>query len=192
MIRPRSTPTTVFLDRDGTVNVKAADGYITRPQHLRLLPGAAHAVRRLNESGLRVIVVTNQRGVTRGLMSPDDLRAVHVRLTELLAAGGGRLDAIYACVHNLGACRCRKPMPGLLLRAAAEDPGVRLDQAVMVGDSESDVEAGIRAGAVPIRLAQRSVHSAADVIEPDLGSAVDWILQHHDHPEPMRQTGDAK
>lgn len=185
-------PTTVFLDRDGTVNVKAAGGYITRPQDLRLMPGAADAVRRLNESGLRVIVVTNQRGVVRGLMSPDDLRAVHARLRELLQSAGGRLDAVYACVHDLGACRCRKPMPGLLLRAAADDPGVRLDRAVMVGDSESDVEAGIRAGVVPIRLGRRGVPSAAEVVEPDLGSAVDWILQHHDHPEPAPRNGEAR
>ena len=167
---------TVFLDRDGTLNVKAADGeYVTAPDALVLLPGAAGAVRRLNDAGLRVVLVSNQRGVGRGLMSPADLDAVQHRLRCMLAAAGARLDAAYLCPH-LGGCECRKPRPGLLLRAAAELPGLRLDAAVTVGDAESDVAAGRAAGTATVRIGPPGTATAADALVADLAAAVDWIL----------------
>src|ERR1022692_2999519 len=108
----------VFLDRDGTLNVKPPDGeYIERPEALELLPGAADAVRMLNRAGLWAGVVTNQRGVALGRMSAEDLDAVHERFRYLLRLEGAFVDAIYACPHQIGTCACRKPHPGLLLRA---------------------------------------------------------------------------
>ncbi|MDT4894518.1 MAG: D-glycero-D-manno-heptose 1,7-bisphosphate phosphatase, partial [Pseudonocardiales bacterium] len=109
---------TVFLDRDGTINVKAAEGeYVTDPNAVELLPGAAAAIRRLNESGRMVVVVSNQRGVARGVFSRVQLDAVTGRLVRLLAAEGAHVDAFYYCTHGQGECDCRKPLPGLLLRA---------------------------------------------------------------------------
>jgi D-glycero-D-manno-heptose 1,7-bisphosphate phosphatase len=167
---------TVFLDRDGTVNVKASEGeYITAPGRLVLLPGAADAVRRLNDAGLRVVLVSNQRGVGRRLMTPAELDAVQDRLQAMLAGAGARLDAAYHCPH-LGGCRCRKPLPGLLLRAAAEMPGLRLDSAVTVGDAESDVAAGRAAGTATVRLGPPGTPTTADKLSADLPEAVDWIL----------------
>jgi D-glycero-D-manno-heptose 1,7-bisphosphate phosphatase len=145
-------PAAAFLDRDGTINVKAPEGeYVETPAEVRLLPGAAAAVRRLNEAGIPVLVVTNQRGIALGRMTEADLAAVHRRLAELLAAEGARVDAWYHCPHDRGECDCRKPEPGMLLRAAREH-GVDLERSVMIGDAESDVEAGRRAGARTVLL----------------------------------------
>ncbi|MER7015003.1 HAD family hydrolase [Saccharopolyspora sp. NPDC000359] len=168
---------TVFVDRDGTLNRKAPPGqYVTRWQDLVLLPGVAQAVRRLNRSGRQVIVVTNQRGVARGLMSQASLDAVHHRLRELVGQQGARLDAIYCCAHAAGRCGCRKPQPGMLLAAAADRPGVDLADAVLIGDAETDVAAGRAAGVRTVRLAAAGTRSAADHVVRDLPQAVEWIL----------------
>src|SRR4051794_28689346 len=133
---------TVFLDRDGTINVKAPEGdYVKSPEEFDFLPGAVEAIGALREAGRRIVVVTNQRGIARGLMTEDDLAAIHARMLEAT----GPLDAIYHCPHDDGQCDCRKPKPGMLLRAAA-DLGLRLEDAVTVGDSDSDMQAGTAAG----------------------------------------------
>lgn len=138
----------VFLDRDGTLI--DALGYLGDPEGVRLLPGAARAVRRLNEAGWLAVLVTNQSGVARGLFGEDDVRAVHARLAALLAAEGARLDLVLHCPHHpehgeRTRCACRKPAPGLLL-AAAERLGLDLGASWTIGDSERDLEAGRRAG----------------------------------------------
>jgi D-glycero-D-manno-heptose 1,7-bisphosphate phosphatase len=144
----------VFLDRDGTLNVKAPEGeYVERPEDLALLPGAAEAVRAFNRAGLWTGVVTNQRGVTLGRMSMGDLDAVHDRLRFLLGLHGASVDAIYVCPHQVGECDCRKPEPGLLLRAQSEQPGLDFARAAIVGDSISDVQAGRRLGLRTVLIA---------------------------------------
>jgi D-glycero-D-manno-heptose 1,7-bisphosphate phosphatase len=169
--------TAVFLDRDGTINVKAPEGdYVTAPDQLRLLPGAADAVAALNHAGVPVAVVTNQRGVARGLMSAADLAAVHDRLVDLLDENGARLDAILHCPHEAGSCACRKPAPGLLLQAAERLRLAGLESVVMIGDSESDVAAGLAAGARAIRLGADDVATAADARAPSLAVAVEHLL----------------
>jgi len=109
-------------------------------------------------------------------MTLADLDAVHDRLAELLAAEHARLDAVYVCPHDLDECDCRKPAPGMLLRAAREHPGIDLGRAVIVGDAESDVAAGAAAGTATIRLASGPVDTRADRVMPDLDAAVTWIL----------------
>jgi D-glycero-D-manno-heptose 1,7-bisphosphate phosphatase len=163
----------VFLDRDGTLNIKPARGeYIEHPDELTLLPGAASAVSVLNRAGLWTAVVTNQRGVALGRMSIEDLDAVHERLRHLLAVEGATLDAIYACTHDTGACRCRKPQPGLLLRAPGEQPHLDFARAAIVGDSLKDMLAGRRLGLLTVLLgdehADRAAAGAADHVVPDL------------------------
>ena len=166
----------VFLDRDGTLNVKAPEGqYVTTPDGLVLLPGVASAVRRLNASGALVFVVTNQRGVARGLMSRGDLDSVHERLVELLRTGGVSVDGIYVCDHDHGACECRKPLPGLLRQVAAARPEIELARSAMVGDAASDVAAGAAAGCVTIRLADAPDPAATTTVR-SLPEAVDWLL----------------
>ncbi|HUF55179.1 MAG TPA: phosphoribosylglycinamide formyltransferase [Thermohalobaculum sp.] len=129
----------VFLDRDGTVI--ADPGYLGDAADLRLLPGAAAAIARLNAAGLPVIMVTNQSGIGRGYYSEDDFRAVQAELERRLAEEGARLDAVYFCPHDptVHACECRKPSPALFERAIAEhdlDPSVSW----FVGDRARDVE----------------------------------------------------
>ena len=166
-----------FLDRDGTLNVKAPEGkYITSPADLRLLPGAAEAVRRLNDAAMFVVVVTNQRGIARGLLSPATHAQIMERLRELLAQRGAHLDAAYVCPHEVGSCGCRKPAPGLLFRAESEHPDIDLGQSVTVGDAESDVDAGRGAGTQTIRLSATPVPSPADHVVRDLRAAVPLII----------------
>lgn len=166
----------VFLDRDGTVNVKPAAGeYVTAAEQVELLPGVAEAIRRLNEARVWVAVVTNQRGIARGKMTETDLDAVHARLADELAGHDAHLDAVYHCPHERGACACRKPEPGLLLRAQREHPGLRFAAAAVVGDAESDVQAGRRLGATTVLLAGNGADHGADHVAETLLDAVEWL-----------------
>jgi D-glycero-D-manno-heptose 1,7-bisphosphate phosphatase len=129
----------VFLDRDGTIIEDA--GYLHDPGQVRLLPGAAEAIRRLNANGYAVLVVTNQSGIARGLLTLDDYRATERRVDELLAGEGARVDGHYFCPHLAevtGPCECRKPGT-LLYRQAAERFGIDLHQSWWVGDRVRDV-----------------------------------------------------
>jgi D-glycero-D-manno-heptose 1,7-bisphosphate phosphatase len=184
---------TAFLDRDGTLNVKAPEGeYVTTADGLRLLPGAADAVRRLNSAGVFVVLVTNQRGIARGALSESAHAQIMRRLAEDLAASGAHLDAVYVCPHEEGCCDCRKPASGLLVRAAREHPGIELDRAVTVGDSESDVLAGSGAGTMTIRISEQPVRSQADHVVADLAAAVPIILRPAGTPSlstPQRASG---
>jgi D-glycero-D-manno-heptose 1,7-bisphosphate phosphatase len=176
----------VFLDRDGTLNVEL-DDWVTRPEQLALEPGAADAVARLNQAGLRVIVVTNQSAVARGFVTEENLARVHERLAELVSQGGGRLDAVYHCPHGPGStCDCRKPLPGLL-RRAADAFHLDLARTALVGDAERDLAAGRAAGCGALVLVRtgKGRHTEAALTGPDLApsyiaddlpAAVDWIL----------------
>lgn len=171
---------TVFLDRDGTINAKPAEGeYITSPEMLALLPGAARAIARLNAAGLVTVLVTNQRWLSRPEAGPDRYQAIHGRLEQLLAAERARLDAAYHCPHAVGSCDCRKPQPGMLLRAAW-DRRIELGRAVMIGDSEADLAAGRSAGTATILLRRNAADhaaAAADAVVDDLAAAVELILR---------------
>ncbi|MEE6179230.1 D-glycero-alpha-D-manno-heptose-1,7-bisphosphate 7-phosphatase [Mycobacterium sp. 050134] len=168
---------TVFLDRDGTVNVKAPDGeYITSPADLVLLPGAARAIAALNQRGVRTVLVTNQRWLSRPSADLARFAAVHARLQELLAAEGARLDAAYHCPHAAGTCDCRKPLAGMLTRAAREH-GLDLAEAVMIGDSDSDMLAGKAAGTATVLVGTGGRDAGgADAVAEDLAAAVRLIL----------------
>ncbi len=134
----------MFLDRDGTINEEM--GYINHVSRLRLLPEAGLAIRRLNEAGFPVVVITNQSGAARGYFPASLVREVHNHLQNLLAAQGARVDAIYTCMHAPDAgCSCRKPQPGLLFQAA-EELGLDLSRSYLVGDRYKDIETAAQAG----------------------------------------------
>jgi D-glycero-D-manno-heptose 1,7-bisphosphate phosphatase len=155
----------VLLDRDGTINVER--NYVCRVEDLELLPNAAAGVRRLNELGLAVVVVTNQSAIGRGLLTPGGLGEIHARLTGLLAAEGARLDGIYICPHAPAeGCRCRKPGLELVERAAA-DFGADLSRSFFIGDKRADVEAGRAAGAASILV--RTGYGSTETFDPDAG-----------------------
>lgn len=170
---------TAFLDRDGTINEAAPEGeYVTSPEQIRLLPGAAEAIRLLGEHQAKVVVVTNQRGIALGKMSEADLTAVHERLERELAGAGAHLDAILHCPHPEGACDCRKPGGGMFERAAREVEGVELAGAAMVGDTARDVEAGRRLGLTTVRIGSTPAgEPAADHEARDLLGAVRWLTE---------------
>ena len=167
----------MFLDRDGTINVKADDGaYVSSPVDMVLLPGAAGAVRRLNELGVLTVLVTNQRWMSFPGADPEGFAATQARLEELLGAEGAHVDAVYHCPHAHGSCGCRKPAPGML-RAAARDLQLDLRASVVIGDAVSDVRAGRAAGAGTILLgSERDAHPLADAVASNLASAVDLVL----------------
>ena len=138
---------TVFLDRDGVVNEKAPEGrYVTSWAEFRLLPGVPEAIARLNRAGLRVIVVSNQRGVALGLYSAGDVEAIHAVLQNTLQASEARVDAFYFCPHDKKQCDCRKPLPGMFEQARRDFPDIEAQTSVMIGDSLSDIEFGQRLG----------------------------------------------
>lgn len=139
------SPHVLLLDRDGVLN-RNDPGYIRSPEQLEILPGVVAALRRLHLARVRVLVITNQAGVHKGLLSPSTLAAIHAKLLAVISAGGGWIDGIYHCPHRPDeGCPCRKPAPGLILQAQQEwgfDPG----QTWMVGDAERDILAARAAG----------------------------------------------
>ena len=151
-------PETVFLDRDGTLNVKAPEGdYVTSWEEFEFLPGALEAVRLLSDRGTRLIVVTNQRGIALGRMTEEDLADIHRRMLEALTAAGGRIAGVYHCPHEAGTCDCRKPEIGMFLDAQRDFPDIRFEDAAVIGDSESDMLAAQRIGAAAVLLGTAGV-----------------------------------
>lgn len=182
----------VFFDRDGTVSEEV--GYLVDLAQLRLIPGAGLAIRTLNLSGFKVVLVTNQSGVARGYFPESLVHEAHQRLEKMLALDGARLDGIYYCPHHPTAgyspytmtCECRKPRTGLLERAA-NDLAIDLRRSFVVGDKWSDVELARRAGAVSILVQTGFGHDDPGNIRPDgladpdhvasdITGAVEWIL----------------
>ena len=181
----------VFLDRDGTINREVH--HLRRVEELVLLDGAAEAIRALNHSAFKVVVVTNQAAIGCGLLSEPALASIHAALREMLARQGAHVDAIYYCPHHPTEaeapfrveCGCRKPRPGALLRAAAE-LGLDLRRSFVVGDKLSDLQAGQAAGCRTVLV--RTGHGCAaeaglgaagerhDHVAADLMEAVQWIL----------------
>ena len=182
----------VFIDRDGTLTDEV--GYVNHPKRLRLLPRSAEAVRRLNSAGVPVVVVTNQAGIARDYFTEDVMRAVNAELASQLALAGARLDGVYVCPHHptegkppyRTACDCRKPGPGLLVRAAQE-MDLDLGRSVMVGDRPSDLEVGLKVGARSVLVLtgyglgeweyrREYFRVTPDHVAGDLLDAVEWAL----------------
>lgn len=171
----------VFLDRDGVINQKAPDGqYISNRREFVLLPGVVGAVRELCDAGFLVFVATNQRGIARQRVNAEDLDCIHSDLLRTFCDAGATITQIYVCPHEDG-CRCRKPEPGMLLRAAREH-ALDLRESWIVGDSVSDVEAGKRAGCRTIRIKAEPTEpiegTRADVWAKNLPQAVRFLLRN--------------
>lgn len=176
---------TIFLDRDGTLNPDP--GYIKSPDQFELFPGVSEALARLKRAGARLIVVTNQSGIARGLLSRKDLDAVHMKLKRLLDGAGVTLDAIYFCPHHPDdGCECRKPNRGMIDQAVREC-GVTLDHSYLIGDHSRDIKLAKRVGARSILVttgvvspqdAERLQASgeAPDWTASSLAEAADWLL----------------
>lgn len=169
----------VLVDRDGTVNVERH--YLSDPDQLELYPGVGKALKRLQDAGFGIAVVTNQSGIARGYFDLARLEQIHDRLRALLAADGVQLDGIYLCPHGPDDdCACRKPLPGMVEQAVAEH-GFDPARAVMIGDKEVDVEMGRAVGATTFLVRTGHGHkyvdgTKADHVVDDLAAAAAIIL----------------
>jgi D-glycero-D-manno-heptose 1,7-bisphosphate phosphatase len=197
-MRPAETRTpkiAVFLDRDGVLieDARIYNVYLTHPDQVRLLPGAAEAVRKLNDAGLLVVVVTNQAALARGIITEEELRSIHTRMSDLLQKqAAAHLDKIYICpYHPDGVVAryarhsdCRKPEPGMLLQAA-RDLNLHLPQCFLVGDQESDMIAAKRVHCKAIAVTTEPygtkwrswTEGKPDFVAADLPASVVWILE---------------
>ena len=181
----------VFLDRDGTLCEEV--GYLNHITRLQIFPFTAQAVRRLNDAGFPVIVVTNQSGVARGIIPPALVEEVHQAIRRELAASGAHIDAFYACIHRSeDGCDCRKPLTGLLKRAVREH-SLELRGSWVVGDRGADVELAHNAGAHGALVltgygrGEWEWHAPSwprppEIVAEDLGAAVEMILQWEADP----------
>lgn len=165
---------TLFLDRDGVINRRIVDGYVTRPADFVLIDGVLEAMALFAKRFDRIFIVTNQQGIGKGLMTEADLEAVHSGLLRQVAEAGGRIDRIYHC-PNLKSDHSfmRKPSIGMALRARREFSDVVLHQSVMVGDTASDMLFGRRAGMQTVLVGDdtglaRSKSHLVDLSFPDL------------------------
>lgn len=188
----------LFLDRDGVINKEI--GYLHRFQDVRFVAGAAELIRSANALAMPVIVITNQAGIGRGLYTEDQFHALMRAMRGALHQQTAHLDAIYFSPfhpeHGVGDYRrdttCRKPGPGMLLRAA-EEHGIALNESVLVGDRCSDMEAGAAAG-VPYRFLLRGTEAgpcqgASYTPVDDLESVTRWLLLQSPHKDRSRNTG---
>lgn len=194
----------VFLDRDGTIIEDF--GYVSDPARVRLLPGVAEAIRRINDAGLLAVIVSNQSGIARGIFTEDDLAKVHSRVESLLLQAHAKIDAAYYCPFLEGPdakdatyrkpSDLRKPKPGMLLQAASEHD-IDLAHSWMIGDAARDIEAGSRAGCRTILLNGGSDPASVGVtsdtlIAADLNAAVDLVLESESgEPSPHGKIAEA-
>ena len=185
----------VILDRDGTINEDSAD-FVKSPAEWRPLPGAVEAIARLNHAGWHVVVATNQSGLGRGLFDVATLNAMHAKLHSMLAAAGGRVDAIFYCPHGPEeSCRCRKPQPGLF-EQIGERYGIDLNSVAAVGDSLRDLLAGVAAGCEPHLVLTGKAsglrgqplpddYPPHTVVHQDLSAFADYLIARDANPSQM-------
>ena len=176
----------IFLDRDGTINKYV--GFLRKEEEFELIDGVAEAVKRINESGYLTIVVTNQPVIARGEVTYSQLENIHNKMETLLGKEGAYLDAIYFCPHHPHSgyegevkelkidCDCRKPKPGMLLKAA-EDLNIDLSQSYMVGDGENDIKAGKAAGCKTVLLNTECEYYGQDICVASLKDFVNQYLR---------------
>jgi len=183
----------IIMDRDGTLCDEV--GYLDSVNDLSISDANIETVSKAVRAGYLTVVVTNQSGVARGMFDEETVQAIHDKIQALLEAGGGRVDRFYYCPHHPDAgrgryrteCDCRKPKPGMLLRAR-DELGLDLERSYMIGDSMRDIEAGRAAGATTIlvltgygKQESRRIRDedgvSPDHVADDLASAVDWIQE---------------
>lgn len=175
----------VFLDRDGVINRKPPEGrYVSIWEQFEILPAVEEAIARLNATGKRVVLISNQRGVALGLYTAEDVELLHRQLADHLASYQARIDGFYFCPHDRGTCECRKPATGLFDRAVRDFPGITAGTSVVIGDSLSDVQAAKNFGSRSILITGdpdtrkagfELAQQLADAVAGSLSQAVDLL-----------------
>lgn len=179
----------VFLDRDGTIIEDT--GYISSPEQVKFLPGSIAAIKQLKDAGYKIIIISNQSGVARGLISEDMLQTIEKLIHRQILNGGAHVDSSYYCPHHpehgsypyRQACECRKPHTGLI-KKAVKDHDIDLSRSIMVGDHATDIETARRAGIKSVFVMtghgpeeKANLKSQPDHIAADITAAADWILK---------------
>lgn len=177
----------VFLDRDGVINRKAQEGsYITNRDEFEFLPKAQDAIKVINRNGIKVIVVTNQRGIALGKMCEEDLLVIHQHMAEQLKSAGAHVDGIYYCPHDTGTCDCRKPDVGMFMKARDDFPSLDFAKAAVIGDSLVDMLAADRLGCTKVLIENTNGGSVEskdvervkiDHVATSLWDATSWIVK---------------
>jgi D-glycero-D-manno-heptose 1,7-bisphosphate phosphatase len=179
----------VILDRDGLIN-ETRDDYVKTPEEWEPIPGALEAIARLNHAGWHAVVASNQSGIGRGLFDMATLNAMHVKMHQLLAKQGGRIDAVFFCPHGPDeGCDCRKPLPGLFLQIGLRY-GVDLGDVPAVGAIQRHLQAGAAAGAVPhlvrsgkaAQMDEREIAALCEqlpgtTVHADLNAFAEWLIR---------------
>ena len=176
---------TAFLDRDGVINRRIPGDYVKCWPEFHFLPGVREALHQLRVQGFRLIVVSNQRGVSLGKMQESDVRVIHDTMQAELRRHDAGFDAIYYCPHDIDSCDCRKPQIGMFLRAKRDFSEIEFAESYVIGDSASDMEAGARIGAKlilvggelgPAVAALGAKNIRVDYLAPSLLEAVQHYL----------------
>lgn len=168
----------IFLDRDGVINRKAPPhDYIKSVNEFQMLPRVGEAIHLLNVAGYKVVIVTNQRGIARGLMTMEDLNQVHQFMKKELLNFEAHIDDIFVCPHDIGQCHCRKPDIGLFLQAEKKF-AINKDKSYIIGDSRTDIEAGKNYGIKTISIDGPEFN--ADHNSSSLLEAVNWIIKEEE------------
>ncbi|HMN61126.1 MAG TPA: HAD family hydrolase [Anaerolinea sp.] len=161
----------IFFDRDGVI-IENRDDYVRSWEDVALIPGALEALAIASSGRWKLVVISNQAGIGKGLISPSTADEINRRLVEIIQQHGGRIDGVYICPHtNQDHCECRKPRPGLILRAA-HDLNINLSASLLIGDALSDIQAGQNAG-LPRKIlvktgrgAEQSTLPQANLLKP--------------------------
>ena len=178
----------IFLDRDGVINRDPGEKlYVTAPKDFEFLPGVLEALKRLRENGFKVVVISNQAGVSKGLFTKEALDEVNSYMLEEAEKYGARIEGVFYCTHrNEDNCECRKPKPGLI-KKAVDELNLSPDGAYLIGDSRGDIEAGRAFGlkAALVLSGKAKLNDVdcwpvkPDLIKTDLLDAVNWIIKRY-------------
>ena len=144
---------TLFLDRDGVINMKLDGRYVQNFEEFEFMPGAELAIANLSKTFKRILVVTNQQGIAKGIMSTEDLNSLHQNMLQQLKITGGSIEKIYCCPHLATEnCICRKPNTGMIEQAIIDFPDLENENSYLVGDSDSDITAGNEMGLITVKV----------------------------------------
>ena len=144
---------TLFLDRDGVINIKLDGRYVKNTDEFEFMVGAEMAISKLSKIFNRILIVTNQQGIAKGIMSDNDLDVLHEYMLFEIKKNGGVIDKIYYCPHlATESCNCRKPNPGLIQQAVIDFPEIKLEQSYLIGDSDTDIIAGNKMGLITVKV----------------------------------------
>jgi len=144
---------TLFLDRDGVINVKLDGQYVKNTEEFEFMIGAETAISKLSKIFNRIVIVTNQQGIAKGIMSDNDLGFLHEYMLLELKKNGGVIDKVYYCPHLAAEnCNCRKPNPGMIQQAIIDFPEIKIEDSYLIGDSDTDILAGNKMGLITVKV----------------------------------------